>query len=170
MTKSRFNLPATVGPKTVAVGLRGVLRKSMKKDVNTFVDRETLTVDSRQLETKNATVQDECLFRVQIPSDDVPRVLNAIAKATSLRYGNYERVSFRCCQGMQQYKPLAGSKTGEAELVNILSDEISFTVPRHAKTITAVIDALFESHPYEEPVILIQDVMSTRFKYPTNTN
>ena len=122
-------------------------------------------MDSRNLEAKSATIQDECLFRVQIPVDDVSRVLEAIVRVTPLRYGNYERVSFRCRQGMQQYKPLAGSKTGRAELVNILTDEISFTVPRNDKTIIAVIDALFESHPYEEPVILIQDVMSTRFKY-----
>ena len=122
-------------------------------------------MELRNLETKNATIRNECLFRVQIPSDDVSRVLEEIAKVTPLKYGNYERVSFRCRNGMQQYKPLAGSRTGESELVNILTDEISFTVPKHDKTIAAVIDALFKSHPYEEPVILIHDVMSTRFKY-----
>ena len=53
------------------------------------------------------------------------------------------------------------------------TDEISFTVPKNDKTITVVIEAVFQSHPYEEPVILIQEVWSTRFKYEqskTNPN
>ncbi len=122
-------------------------------------------MDSRKLDPKSAIIQEECLFRVQIPTDYVSQVLEAIIKVTPLKYGNYKRVSYTCRSGIQQYKPLVGSKTGEKEVINIVSDEISFTVPNHDQTITAVIDAVFESHPYEEPVILIQDVMSTRFKY-----
>ena len=122
-------------------------------------------MDLKRLKTKSATIHDECLFRVQIPADDVAQVLDAIINVTPLRYGNYEQVAFRCCRGIQQYKPLVGSKTGEAELIHILCDEISFTVPKHDEIITAVIDALFENHPHEEPVILIQEVMCTRFKY-----
>lgn len=122
-------------------------------------------MDSKKLLTESSTIQDECLFRVQIPANDVSQVLQAIVSVTPLRYGNYEQVAFRCRGGIQQYKPLAGSKTGEAELVHILSDEVSFTIPKHDEIITAVIDAVFQSHPHEEPVILIQDVMCTRFKY-----
>ena len=122
-------------------------------------------MDSKKLKTESTAVQDECLFRVQIPANDVSPVLEAVISVTPLRYGNYEQVAFRCRGGLQQYKPLIGSKTGEAELVHILSDEVSFTVPKHDEIITAVIDAILESHPHEEPVILIQDVMCTRFKY-----
>ncbi len=122
-------------------------------------------MDSKKLNTHSATIQDECLFRVQIPADEVSQVLEAIINVTPLRYGNYEQVAFRYRRGIQQCKPLVGSKTGEAELIHILCDEISFTVPRHDEIITAVIDALFESHPDEEPVIHIQEVMFTRFKY-----
>ncbi len=122
-------------------------------------------MDSKKLQTASSTIQDECLFRVQIPANDVSQVLQAIVSVTPLTYGNYEQVAFRCRGGIQQYKPLAGSKTGEAELVHILSDEVSFTVPKHDEIITAVIDALFQSHPHEEPVILIQNVMCTRFRY-----
>ena len=122
-------------------------------------------MDSKRLKTESATIQDECLFRVQIPADDVSQVLEAIINVTPLRYGNYEQVAFICRRGIQQYKPIVGSKMGKAELIHILCDEISFTVPKHDEIITAVIDALFKSHPHEEPVILVQDVMCTRFKY-----
>ena len=127
----------------------------MKKDAPTL----------QKLKTKNATIQKECLFRVQIPADDVSKVLEAIINITPLRYGNYEQVAFRYSKGIQQYKPLVGSKKGKAELVHIPCDEISFTVPQHDEVITAVIDAIFETHPHEEPVILIQEVLRTQFKY-----
>ncbi|MCZ6830994.1 MAG: hypothetical protein O7F73_15675 [Gammaproteobacteria bacterium] len=122
-------------------------------------------MDAKKLEPESATIQKECLFRVQIPADDVSKVLEAIINITPLRYGNYEQVAFRYSAGIQQYRPLVGSKTGEAELIHMPCDEISFTVTKHDGVITAVIDAIFESHPHEEPVILIQEVICTRFKY-----
>ena len=117
------------------------------------------------LKPKNARIQKACLFRVQIPPDDVSKVLEAIINITPLMYGNYEQVAFRSNTGIQQFRGLPGSKTGETELIHIRCDEILFTVPNHDEVITAVIDAIFESHPHEEPVILIQDVLRTRFRY-----
>lgn len=119
---------------------------------------------SAKLETNNAKIQDECLIRVQIPSTDVSRVLEAIINVVPLRYGNYEKVSFQYRNGIQRYQPVAGSRMGRGELVCVVSDEISFTVPKNDESIIAVVDAILESHPYEEPVIIIQDAMCTRFK------
>ena len=116
-------------------------------------------------ETKSAKLQQEYLFRVQIHADNVSAVLDAIINVTPLRYGNYDQVAFRHCAGIQQYRPLAGSKTGEGELVQLPCDEISFTVPARDEVITAVIEAIIESHIHEEPVILIQEALCTRFKY-----
>ncbi len=106
----------------------------------------------------------ESLFRVQIPAGDVSKVLEAVLNITPLRYGNYEQVAYRYCTGIQQYRPLAGSRAGESELIRDPCDEISFTVPGHDEVITGVIDAIVESHPHEEPVILIQEVLCTRLR------
>lgn len=122
-------------------------------------------MDTDQFETTHATIEHGYLFRVQIPTDDVSAVLDAIVEVSSLRYGNYEQVAFRSSTGSQQFKPLEGSMPGETGLITISCDEISFTVPKNDETVAAVIEAIFQSHPYEEPVILIQEVMSTRFKY-----
>lgn len=126
-------------------------------------------MDTKKLATEGATIDKECLFRVQIPPDDVSKVLEAIRNITPLRYGNYEQVAFRSSTGMQQYRPLVGSRTGEVELIRIPCDEISFTVPERDEVITAVIEAIFESHPHEEPVIMIQEVICTRYKYEEKT-
>ncbi|MCF6177125.1 MAG: hypothetical protein L3J71_15310 [Victivallaceae bacterium] len=119
----------------------------------------------KKLETKNATTEENCLFRVQIPTDDVSKVIESITNVVPLNYGNYDQVIFRYNTGIQQYRPLDGSKTGEAELVHAQCDEISFTVPKDDEIISTVIEAIFESHPHEEPVIIIQEVICSRFKY-----
>jgi len=124
-------------------------------------------MDLAQLETENASIVAEYLVRVQIPPDDVTRVLAAITSIAPLRYGKYEQVAFRSNTGTLQFKPLEGSKPGETDLFQLPSDEISFTLPQDNQILAAVIEAIFESHPYEEPVILIQPVMSTRFNYGT---
>lgn len=122
-------------------------------------------MDTTKLVTENVDIEPEYLVRVQIPPADVSRVLEAITNVSPLRYGKYEQVAFRSSTGTLQFKPLEGSKEGDSELLQLPCDEISFTVPQDEGTIAAVIDAIIESHPYEEPVVLIQTVMSTRFKY-----
>jgi len=116
-------------------------------------------LDIIQLDTQSATLQGENLVPMQIPPEDVPRVLTAITRVTSLRYGRYEGVAprkqrdttFRSSTGTLQFKPLAGSKEGETDLYQLPSDEISFTVPDDEEALAAVIEAIYESHPYEEP-------------------
>ncbi len=120
---------------------------------------------SMEIETNSACVKHEYLVRVQVPSNDVTAVLAAITRVCRLKYGRYEQVAFRYNSGTQQFKPLEGSKSGETELIYVPSDEVSFTVPKENNSIRQVVEAIFESHPYEEPVILISEIMSTRFKY-----
>lgn len=122
-------------------------------------------MDPKNLETENATIEEEYLVRVQIPTNDVTRVLKAIIAVSPLRYGNYEQVAFRYNAGTLQFKPLEGSKPIETDLIHIACDEISFTVPKSDEMMATVIETIYETHPYEEPVVLIQEVMSTRFKY-----
>lgn len=117
-----------------------------------------------KLEMESATIEHEYHVRVQIPPGDVAAVLEAIIEAWPLRYGNYEQVAFRYNAGTLQFKPLEGSMPGESELLQVPCDEVSFTVPMNGETIAAVIAAIYRSHPYEEPVILVQEVMSTRVK------
>ena len=73
---------------------------------------------------------------------------------------SWGRLSHR--KGIQQSQPLAGSRMGPSELVRIPSDEISFSIPKHDELKIAGIDAILDSHPYEELVIIIQTGVCTR--------
>lgn len=86
-------------------------------------------------------------MRVQIPPNDVASVLEAITPACPLKWGNYEQVVFRYKSGLLQCKPIEGSRSGDKDLVHLDCDEISFTVPKSKESITAVIEAILDSHP-----------------------
>ena len=122
-------------------------------------------MDVNKLETETATPEEVSLFRVQIPPDDVSKVVASIVKIDPLKYGNYEQVIFRHHTGTQQFRPLDGSRLGESELVHIPCDEISFVVPKHDETVRNVVEAIHDSHPHEEPVIIIHQVLRSQFKY-----
>ena len=113
-------------------------------------------MDITHLETGNATLEQEYLVRVQIPPEDTPRLLAAITRVTPLRYGRYACVAFCSTPGTLQFKALQGSKEGESQLYELPSQQVSFTVPADEEVLAAVIEAIYESHPYEEPVILVK--------------
>ena len=118
-----------------------------------------------QLETQSAVVVSEYLMRIQVPAENVEAVLEAIREVVPLKYGRYEKVAFRHNAGTQQFKPLEGSCSGETALQVVSCDEVSFTLPKDDGILRDVIEAIFGTHPYEEPVIQIQEILSTRFKY-----
>ena len=123
-----------------------------------------------RVETSRASVIGAYLMRVQIPSENVDEVLDAVIGCSSLEYGNYEHVAFRHTPGTQQFKPKVGSSSGALEKVCIACEEVSFTLPKDEDVLRQVIEAIFEVHPYEEPVIQIQEILTTRYKYGSDSD
>ena len=67
--------------------------------------------------------------------------------------------------GTLQFKALQDSIEGGSELYQLPGQQVSFTFPAHEELLAALIEAIYESHPYEQPPILVQPLCSTRFKY-----
>jgi hypothetical protein len=118
-----------------------------------------------ELETKNAIVEEQYFIRIQIPKNEKSHLIKEIVKIFPLKYGNYEQVAFTHTEGDQQYKPLEGSMSGEIDLVHVPSEEISFVLPKDTRILKNVIETIYKNHPYEEPVIIISGVMTTKYKY-----
>ena len=86
-----------------------------------------------------------------VPGASLEAVKNAVFAAGAGRIGNYEH----CCwqvEGQGQFRPLPGSNPtlgvqGEIEKVA----EYRVEMVCEASCITAVVNALKEAHPYEEP-------------------
>jgi hypothetical protein len=52
------------------------------------------------------------LVSVHVPSRSVDKVLQSLAAAVGLEYGKYDQVAFIDAEGLEQFRPLAGSKSG----------------------------------------------------------
>jgi hypothetical protein len=103
------------------------------------------------------------LVSVNIPDEDVTRVLDSLTSVVPLVYGKYDRVAFRSASGVEQFRPLSGSRAGaQEELSEYETVRVSFSIPQDPETLRKTIDAIRNSHPYEEPVINVQEGWTSR--------
>ena len=86
-----------------------------------------------------------------VPVDDTDSVLEALFAAGAGRVGNYDSCAF-VQPGRGQFRPLHGANptigsVGEIEYVD--ENRVEVTFPRELRA--AVVAALRQAHPYEEP-------------------
>jgi hypothetical protein len=80
-----------------------------------------------------------------------------------LEYGKYDRVAYIDAEGMEQYRPLAGSKAGAQQTVTRTpSRVVTVSVVHDRAMLQKVVDAIYQAHPYEEPVIYITEGWRSR--------
>ncbi|MGI9649071.1 MAG: Nif3-like dinuclear metal center hexameric protein [Acidimicrobiia bacterium] len=92
-----------------------------------------------------------------VPEGEVDRVTGAMAAAGAGRIGNYLACSFRS-QGTGSFKPesWANPQAGEVDRLNQEPEtRIEMVAPRSLEA--AVVAALIEHHPYEEPAYDVYD-------------
>jgi hypothetical protein len=96
------------------------------------------------------------IVAVNVPSGAAEKVLREITNSVPLQYGNYDRVAFRSATGLEQFRPLNGSKAGkQAEITEVPTTRITFAIPQDSETLRRVIAAVRNAHPYEEPVVQV---------------
>lgn len=120
----------------------------------------------QRFETASVTMQEMILLTFQAPAEDVDRVMDAVTRVTPLLMGKYDSNSYETSTGIERYRPLDGAAAG-AE-INVRKRpgtvEVSFELPADRKIIDGVIEAIFQSHSYQEPVIRLQPVLTSRSK------
>lgn len=103
-----------------------------------------------------------------IPPERVEKVIRGVVKVTSLRYGNYDQVTWQSAEGIERFRPLNGSQptAGKEGIVSLeKSIKLEFSVPRDNELLEKVIqEGIIPTHPWEEPVILIYEVRETRIQ------
>lgn len=122
-------------------------------------------IDER-FETTSVAMERVLLMTFQAPSEDVDRIMGEVVKVTPLAMGKYDSNSYQTGAGMERYRPLEGAATGaETDLrkrPGIV--EVSFECPDDRHVVDRVIEAIFQSHSYQEPVIRLQPLLSSRSK------
>jgi hypothetical protein len=86
-----------------------------------------------------------------VPEQNVDKVKQAMFTAGAGRLGNYDHTAWQTL-GTGQFRPLEGSNPsiGESNAVNYVS-EYKVEMLCESQVLSAVIDALKNSHPYETP-------------------
>jgi hypothetical protein len=117
-----------------------------------------------QKETSPVDIQDST-FRLipayivsfNVPSESAAKVLRQVTDTYPLQYGDYDQVAFRSATGIEQFRPLKGSKAGEQPTISEApTTRITFAIPEDTTVLHKVVAAIRMAHPYEEPVIQIR--------------
>jgi hypothetical protein len=124
-----------------------------------------MNLDLNSFESQSAIVCHEFKIQTYVPEEDVEKTLKAITDIVPLQIGSYENVAFHSQPGVQKFRPISGSHLGGSSRVfNFSVVELTFSIPHDEEVLKRVVDAIFEVHIAEEPVIYIEELWSTRAK------
>jgi len=103
---------------------------------------------------------------VFVPPSHLERLVDNITIVNQLRYGNYDSVVWWSSEGTEQFRPLdsatpkEGNRNTKEKLPSVM---VQFSLPYDEKILEEVInEGIILVHPWEEPVILIHEVMASR--------
>lgn len=117
-------------------------------------------------ETKSVRMERMCLLTLQAPVEDVDRIMAEVVKVTPLAMGSYDSNAYQSGTGIERYRPLEGAAAGPENEVRKRPGtvEVSFECPDDRQLVGDVIEAIFQAHSYQEPVIRVQTIFASRSK------
>lgn len=117
-------------------------------------------------ETRSVRMERSLLMTVLAPAEDVDRIMGQVTKHAPLAMGKYDSNAFQSGAGSERYRPLEGAAAGPETEVRKRPGvvELSFELPHDQALLERVIEAIFETHSYQEPVIRVQPILSSRSK------
>ncbi|MGE0210215.1 MAG: hypothetical protein AB7S41_00800 [Parvibaculaceae bacterium] len=115
-------------------------------------------------ETPSVRMERLCLLTVLAPPGDVDRIMDAVTHITPLVMGHYDSNAYESGPGVERYRPLEGAAAGPETDVRKRPGviEVSFELPDERPLVERVIEAIFQIHSYQEPVIRVQAVLASR--------
>ncbi len=118
-------------------------------------------------ETRSARMEAVNFVTVHAPAEDIDRIMSAVTAIAPLQMGEkFDQNAYEFSAGVERYRPLQGTYTGpETELrkrPGIVS--VNFELPPDQSLLEQVVEAIFQVHSYQEPLIRVQEIVSCRSK------
>lgn len=99
---------------------------------------------------------------VQVPGAHAQKIVNAVLAEDDLKYGDYDRVTYRTAPGAQQFRSLgSGHNVATEKAVEVSCVEVSFFLGDDEAKAIQLLKNIYSSHPYEEPVIFVEPCVRT---------
>ena len=109
------------------------------------------------------TLEQGHLVLIELPEEARATLLATILAHDPLVYGDYAEVAFHSACGIQQFRPLGtGRNAATGSAVTVPCHDLRFFTALAGSALTALIEALYHAHPYEEPVIYLTPTTRTR--------
>jgi hypothetical protein len=120
----------------------------------------------RSFETASVRMEPFLVVSVQAPEEDAERIMGHVTRIVPLAMGNYDSNAFQSAAGVERYRPLEGAAAGaESELRRRPGVvELSFQMPYDQSLLDRTIEAIFQVHSYQEPVIEVREALVSRSK------
>lgn len=117
-------------------------------------------------ETASAIMQPMVLMTVQAPVEDIERIMAAVTAIVPLAMGAYDSNAFQTAPGTERYRPLEGAAAGAETAIRYRPGvaEVGFEVPDDQALLERTVEAVFQAHSYQEPVIRLQPILTSRSK------
>jgi hypothetical protein len=117
-------------------------------------------------ETSSLRMERFLVVQVFAPTEDVDRIMEHVCQIVPLVQGAYDRNAFQSASGIERYRPLDGAAAGaETELrkrPGVVC--VTFDVPDDRSVLENVVEAIYQVHSYQEPVIKIHEALISRTK------
>jgi hypothetical protein len=117
-------------------------------------------------ETKSVRMATMLQVSVQAPPEDVERIMAAVSALDPLIMGKYDSNAFQSAGGVERYRPLEGAAAGPETEVrkrpNVV--QVGFHLPKDPGLLERVIEAIFQVHSYQEPLITVAEILVSRSK------
>ena len=117
-------------------------------------------------ETYSVRMESFLLITVQAPTEDMDRIAAAVGALTPLMLGKYDQNTYETATGLERYRPLEGAAAGaETELRKRPGvATLNFQLSSDQALLEKIVESIFQIHSYQEPVILVQQILASRSK------
>ena len=123
-------------------------------------------MDMQGFETKSVRMERLLLVTVQMPAEDVDRIMEEVVKTAPLMMGKYDSNAYQSAVGIERYRPLEGAAAGAENEVRKRPGvvEVSFELADDQALLERVVELIFQFHSYQEPVIRVKGILASRSK------
>lgn len=106
------------------------------------------------------------ILAFQAPVDDVDRIMGEVVRIVPLAMGKYDSNAYQSAAGTERYRPLEGAAAGPETEVRLRPGivEVSFELPDDESIVQQVVESIFQTHSYQEPVIRLHTILTSRSK------
>lgn len=118
-----------------------------------------------EFSTKSVRMTRLLIVDTYAPAQDVDRIMEHVCEVDPLAQGaKYDSNAYQSAGGIERYRPRQGAVAGLEDNVRVRPGvvRISFELPDDQDVLGRVVEAIFKVHCYQEPVIRVHPILSSR--------